>query len=80
MWCACRASGAVYSATDSRNGKLVAIKQMVMAKQIKREILVNEIRIMSESRHPAIVQYIDRYPFTSHPPPPPPPPPRACVS
>lgn len=55
------ASGAVYSATDSRNGKLVAIKQMVMAKQIKREILVNEIRIMSESRHPAIVQYIDSY-------------------
>jgi len=55
------ASGSVYSAIDSRTGKVVAIKQMVMAKQIKREILVNEIRIMSESRHPSIVQYLDSY-------------------
>lgn len=55
------ASGAVYSARDTRTGQRVAVKQMVMAKQIKREILVNEIRIMSESRHPSIVQYLDSY-------------------
>ncbi len=48
-------------ATDGRTGKRVAIKQMVIAKQVKQDIIVNEIMIMKESHHPSIVNYIDSY-------------------
>ncbi len=51
----------MFKAKDTRSGKLVAVKQMVIAKQIKKEILVNEIKIMSESKHENIVQYIDSF-------------------
>jgi p21-activated kinase 1 len=39
----------------------VAIKQMNIAKQVKKDILINEIKIMKESNHPSIVNYIDSY-------------------
>ena len=41
--------------------KQVAIKQMVIAKQVKSDIVINEIVIMKESQHFAIVNYIDSY-------------------
>eukprot|EP01087_Luapelamoeba_hula_P001046 TRINITY_DN1079_c0_g2_i2.p1 TRINITY_DN1079_c0_g2~~TRINITY_DN1079_c0_g2_i2.p1 ORF type:complete len:950 (-),score=193.52 TRINITY_DN1079_c0_g2_i2:107-2956(-) len=55
------ASGSVFVATDSRSGKKVAIKQMVLAKQVKSDIVVNEIMIMKNNQHPAVVNYIDSY-------------------
>ncbi|KAL6054967.1 Serine/threonine-protein kinase 36 [Balamuthia mandrillaris] len=55
------ASGMVFKATDLRTNKKVAIKQMEIAKQVKPEILINEITIMKESKHPAIVNFVDAY-------------------
>eukprot|EP00005_Dracoamoeba_jomungandri_P005086 CAMPEP_0174258236 /NCGR_PEP_ID=MMETSP0439-20130205/7269_1 /TAXON_ID=0 /ORGANISM="Stereomyxa ramosa, Strain Chinc5" /LENGTH=879 /DNA_ID=CAMNT_0015341675 /DNA_START=68 /DNA_END=2707 /DNA_ORIENTATION=- len=55
------ASGTVYSAKVKKTKKHVAIKQMVIAQQVKIEILVNEIMIMKESHHPSIVDYVDSY-------------------
>jgi len=55
------ASGSVYKADDTRTKKKVAIKQMIIAQQVKKEILINEITIMKESHHHGIVNYIDSY-------------------
>jgi len=55
------ASGAVYSAIDTRSGRQVAIKQMEVARQVKKDIIVNEIMIMKESNHDAIVNFIDAF-------------------
>eukprot|EP00013_Stygamoeba_regulata_P023814 CAMPEP_0177648682 /NCGR_PEP_ID=MMETSP0447-20121125/10958_1 /TAXON_ID=0 /ORGANISM="Stygamoeba regulata, Strain BSH-02190019" /LENGTH=534 /DNA_ID=CAMNT_0019151339 /DNA_START=121 /DNA_END=1725 /DNA_ORIENTATION=+ len=54
-------SGTVHVARDSRTGDKVAIKQMTVSKQIKKEVLVNEIMIMKTCKHTAIVNYIDSY-------------------
>jgi len=54
-------SGTVVLARDTRSGKDVAIKQMVIAKQAKKEVLTNEILIMKESHHENIVNFLDAY-------------------
>ncbi len=51
----------MYSATDKRTGRKVAIKQMVVAKQVKKEIIINEIMIMKQSTHSAIVNFVDAF-------------------
>eukprot|EP01103_Thecamoeba_quadrilineata_P015971 TRINITY_DN51_c3_g7_i1.p1 TRINITY_DN51_c3_g7~~TRINITY_DN51_c3_g7_i1.p1 ORF type:complete len:692 (+),score=180.27 TRINITY_DN51_c3_g7_i1:71-2146(+) len=53
-------SGTVYSATTS-DGREVALKQMVISKQVKKDVLINEIMIMKFSNHPNIVNYINSY-------------------
>lgn len=55
------ASGAVFSAIDARTGMKVALKQMVVAKQVKKEIIINEIMIMKQSSHPCIVNFVDAF-------------------
>lgn len=55
------ASGSVYIAIDTRNQEKVAVKQMDLTKQAKKELIVNEVNIMKESRHPNIVRFIDAY-------------------
>ena len=54
-------SGTVQLARDTRTGMNVAIKQMVIAKQAKKEVLTNEILIMKESHHDNIVNFLDAY-------------------
>jgi len=39
----------------------VALKQMVVAKQVKKEIIINEIMIMKQSSHPCIVNFVDAF-------------------
>ncbi|NXW79800.1 PAK3 kinase, partial [Hirundo rustica] len=39
----------------------VALKKMPLYKRSRGELIVNEIRIMKENRHPNIVNYIDSY-------------------
>lgn len=34
---------------------------MVIAQQVKKDILINEILVMKESKHPSIVNYIDSH-------------------
>lgn len=57
------ASGGVYIAheTQSRPSKTVAIKQMNLEQQPKKELIINEILVMKGSKHPNIVNYIDLY-------------------
>ncbi|OMJ20502.1 Serine/threonine-protein kinase SKM1 [Smittium culicis] len=55
------ASGSVYMAKCMENDKIVAIKQMDLKSQPRKELLVNEILVMKEHQHQNIVNYIDSY-------------------
>lgn len=56
-----RASGTVYIAIEVATGQEVAIKQMNLAQQPKKELIINEIIVMKENKHPNIVNYLDSY-------------------
>ena len=56
------ASGGVYIAhTVNAPTMVVAIKQMNLEQQPKKELIINEILVMKGSKHPNIVNYIDSY-------------------
>ncbi|OMH82779.1 Serine/threonine-protein kinase CLA4 [Zancudomyces culisetae] len=55
------ASGSVYLAKSLRNKRLVAIKQMDLKTQPRKELLVNEIEVMRSSQHQNIVNYIESF-------------------
>ncbi|ORX50475.1 Pkinase-domain-containing protein [Hesseltinella vesiculosa] len=55
------ASGGVYIAYTSNNDRPVAIKQMNLEQQPKKELIINEILVMKESMHKNIVNFIDSY-------------------
>ena len=55
------ASGSVYVAKVLANGAKVAIKQMDLSHQQRKELIVNEILVMKESQHPNIVNYLDSF-------------------
>lgn len=42
-------------------GDRVAIKQMDLAQQPRKELIVNGIIVMGESRHPNIVNYLESF-------------------
>ncbi|KAH6883789.1 STE/STE20/PAKA protein kinase [Coprinopsis sp. MPI-PUGE-AT-0042] len=48
------ASGHVYVAKELATGKKVAIKEMDLSHQPRKELIVNEILVMKESQHPNI--------------------------
>ncbi|KAK7602515.1 hypothetical protein V9T40_008104 [Parthenolecanium corni] len=55
------ASGTVYTAIETSTGIEVAIKQMNLSQQPKKELIVNEIIVMRENKHPNVVNYLDSY-------------------
>ncbi|KAJ3282951.1 Protein kinase [Borealophlyctis nickersoniae] len=55
------ASGSVFLARNTSNNSTVAIKQMDLAHQPRKELIVNEILVMKESQHPNIVNYLDSF-------------------
>lgn len=55
------ASGAVYVAMHRESGTTVAVKQMNLSQQPKKELILNEIDVMKQNRHENIVNYIDSY-------------------
>lgn len=55
------ASGGVYTGFERGSNRLVAIKQMNLEQQPKKELIINEILVMKDSSHPNIVNFIDSY-------------------
>ncbi|ALC47015.1 Pak [Drosophila busckii] len=55
------ASGTVYTAIESSTGMEVAIKQMNLSQQPKKELIINEILVMRENKHANVVNYLDSY-------------------
>ncbi|XP_065573186.1 serine/threonine-protein kinase PAK 3-like isoform X3 [Artemia franciscana] len=55
------ASGTVYTAEERATGNLVAIKEIDMTKQSRKELLLSEIKIMRESIHPNLVNYLNGF-------------------
>lgn len=55
------ASGGVYTAIERDSGRCVAIKQMNLEQQPKKDLIVNEILVMRESKHKNIVNFMDSY-------------------
>ncbi|KAJ3319664.1 Protein kinase [Boothiomyces sp. JEL0866] len=51
------ASGTVYIGKDNITNEKVAIKQMILSAQQKKEYLINEINLMKNSSHPNIINY-----------------------
>ena len=55
------ASGGVYTAIERATNRCVAIKQMNLEQQPKKDLIVNEILVMRESKHKNIVNFMDSY-------------------
>ncbi|CAN3373246.1 hypothetical protein DIURU_003285 [Diutina rugosa] len=55
------ASGAVYLAEYISNRDKVAIKQMDLNVQPRKELIINEILVMKDSQHKNIVNFLDSY-------------------
>lgn len=55
------ASGTVYTAVETSTGFEVAIKQMNLSQQPKKELIINEILVMRENKHSNVVNYLDSY-------------------
>ncbi|KAK6397866.1 hypothetical protein LTR65_005114 [Meristemomyces frigidus] len=55
------ASGGVYTAFEVGTNKCVAIKQMNLEQQPKKDLIINEIIVMRESRHKNVVNFMDSF-------------------
>ncbi|CAI2175069.1 6096_t:CDS:10 [Funneliformis geosporum] len=55
------ASGGVYTAYQKGTNLSVAIKRMNLEQQPKKDLIINEILVMRESKHKNIVNFIDSY-------------------
>lgn len=55
------ASGGVYTAYVVGSNRCVAIKQMNLQQQPKKDLIINEIIVMKNSRHRNIVNFLDSY-------------------
>jgi p21-activated kinase 1 len=55
------ASGTVYTAIETATGLEVAIKQMNLQQQPKKELIINEIVVMKANKHPNVVNFLDAH-------------------
>jgi p21-activated kinase 1 len=55
------ASGGVFTAYERGTNRIVAVKQMNLEQQPKKDLIINEILVMKDSSHPNIVNFIDSY-------------------
>ncbi|CAJ0607525.1 unnamed protein product [Cylicocyclus nassatus] len=55
------ASGTVYVANCKDTNDVVAVKRMAFKTQPKKEMLLTEIKVMKQFRHPNVVNYIESY-------------------
>ena len=55
------ASGGVFTAYEVGTRKCVAIKQMNLEQQPKKDLIINEILVMKDSKHKNIVNFMDSF-------------------
>ncbi|KAI8901590.1 kinase-like domain-containing protein [Globomyces pollinis-pini] len=55
------ASGSVYIGRNNETNQIVAIKQMDVASQPKKELLLNELTVLKHSNHLNIVGFVDAF-------------------
>ncbi|GFW43471.1 hypothetical protein TNCV_4768241 [Trichonephila clavipes] len=55
------ASGMVYTAIDKESGEKVAIKTMDINQQPQKELIITEIKVMQQNRHPNLVNFVESY-------------------
>lgn len=55
------ASGGVFMAFEAPSKRCVAIKQMNLEQQPKKDLIINEIIVMKDSKHKNIVNFIDSF-------------------
>lgn len=55
------ASGTVRLARQTGTEKVVAIKIMELQKQPKKDLIISEIQVMEQIRHPNIVNYVESF-------------------
>ena len=51
----------MYSGIDNATKEKVAIKQIIVNKQVNKQVIVNEVMLMKQCKHPSIVQFLDSY-------------------
>ncbi|KAG9238899.1 BcSTE20, mitogen-activated protein kinase [Amylocarpus encephaloides] len=58
------ASGGVFTGYERGTNRVVAVKQMNLEQQPKKDLIINEILVMKDSSHPNIVNFIDSFLIT----------------
>ncbi|XP_015904799.1 serine/threonine-protein kinase PAK 1 isoform X2 [Parasteatoda tepidariorum] len=55
------ASGLVYTAIDKESGEKVAIKTMDIGQQPQKDLIITEIKVMQQNKHPNLVNFVESY-------------------